>query len=76
MSLSNWGGSFNFNKGKCVFVNTCPVDNWLALFCSLSYENPEVYQNFIRKLRKYVILTCKKEHVIFMGTSTHYLQNI
>ena len=49
MSLPKWGGSFDFNKVKCVFANTCPVDNWLALFCSLSCENPEVYQNFIRK---------------------------
>ena len=102
MSLSKWGGSCDFNKVKCVFVNTCPVDSWLVLFCSLSYENPEVQQNFIKKIlelvvillqfwdwhrnvnskwpstnqRKYVILTCKKEHIIFMGTSTHYLQNI
>ena len=49
MSLPKWGGSFDFNKVKCVFANTCPVDNWLTLFCSLSCENPEVYQNFIRK---------------------------
>ena len=43
------GGSFDFNNVKCVFLNTCPVDNWLALFCSLSHENLEVQQNFIRK---------------------------
>ena len=49
MSLSKWGGSCDFNKVKCVFVNTCPVDSWLVLFCSLSYENPEVQQNFIKK---------------------------
>ena len=49
MPLPKWGGSFDFNKVKRVFVNTCPVDNWLALFCLLSYENPEVYLNFIRK---------------------------
>ena len=49
MSLPKWGGSFDFNNVKCVFVNIYPVDNWLALFCSLSYENPEAYQNFIRK---------------------------
>ena len=50
MSLSKWGGSFDFNKVKCVFPNTCPVDNWLALFCSLPYENSEVYQNFFAVL--------------------------
>ena len=49
MSLSKWGGSCDFNKVKCVFVNTCPVDSWLVLFCLLSYENPEVQQNFIKK---------------------------
>ena len=49
MSLVKWVGSFDFNKVICVFVNTGPVDSWLALFCSLSYQNPEVYQNFIRK---------------------------
>ena len=98
-SLPKLGGSFDFSKVKCVFVNTFPVHNWLVLFCSLSYENPEVYQNFIRKnlgtssdfmavlrlaqkcqleMAKYklVILTCKKEQLIFMETSTHYLQNI
>ena len=37
------GASFHFNKAKCVFVNTCPVNNWLALFCSLSYENPKKF---------------------------------
>ena len=36
MSLTKWGGSFGLNKAKCVFGNICPVDNWLALFCSLS----------------------------------------
>ena len=51
-------GNFDFNKVKCVFVNTCPVGNWLALLCTLSYENPEVYQNFIREN---------------LGTSSHFI---
>ena len=56
MSLPKWGGSFAFNNVKCVFINTCPVDNWLALFCLLSYENPEVYQNVIRKMWEVAVI--------------------
>lgn len=49
MPLPKCGESFDFIKVKSVFANTCRVENWFAMFCSLSYENSEVYQNFIRK---------------------------